>query len=343
MHPKTTGAFIASLRKEKNLTQKQLAEKINVSDKAISRWETGKGYPDIESLMALSKEFSVSVNELLCGRRIDDPEMAQTTEKSIAGAYLEARRKKNNRTILAAVLAIAVLVSGVCFAGIYHTIIGSSNCVIAQDYAYIMLFDQRYVPLQLEDTECVISTCLIEEAQVEGKGFFSKLFFGEKIYSVKQCANNEIIYLQTETDSLETPYYCLADRLDEYTALSQQGAYAQLYAQIITEDWGTCDLPLDTSIAQMLVNEAYTVSPTVNCSWSRGKGDESITVYSAQQNSPFIRKEGELLRKQGVHYWFDYDDIPATQENADYSGIKAYVIADAYDEVLDVLFSYMFQ
>lgn len=41
MDPKTTGAFIASLRKEKNMTQKQLAEKLNVSDKAVSRWETG--------------------------------------------------------------------------------------------------------------------------------------------------------------------------------------------------------------------------------------------------------------------------------------------------------------
>ena len=44
MNPKTTGAFIAALRKEKNLTQKQLADKRNVSDKAISRWETGASH-----------------------------------------------------------------------------------------------------------------------------------------------------------------------------------------------------------------------------------------------------------------------------------------------------------
>lgn len=53
------------------MTQKELSEVLNVSDKAISRWETGKGYPDVSSLMALSEFFSVSVNELLSGKRID--------------------------------------------------------------------------------------------------------------------------------------------------------------------------------------------------------------------------------------------------------------------------------
>lgn len=46
MDPKTTGVFISKLRKERGLTQKQMADKLNVSDKAVSRWETGKGYPD---------------------------------------------------------------------------------------------------------------------------------------------------------------------------------------------------------------------------------------------------------------------------------------------------------
>ena len=65
------GAFIAKLRSERGMTQKELSEALNVSDKAISRWETGKGYPDVSSLMALSEFFSVSVNELLSGKRID--------------------------------------------------------------------------------------------------------------------------------------------------------------------------------------------------------------------------------------------------------------------------------
>ena len=51
MTSKECGGFISELRKEKKLTQKELAEKINVSDKAVSRWETGKGYPDVTSLV----------------------------------------------------------------------------------------------------------------------------------------------------------------------------------------------------------------------------------------------------------------------------------------------------
>ena len=72
------GAFIAELRSERGMTQKELSEALNVSDKAISRWETGKGYPDVSSLMALSEFFAVSVNELLSGKRIDIEKLPTT-------------------------------------------------------------------------------------------------------------------------------------------------------------------------------------------------------------------------------------------------------------------------
>ena len=61
------GKTIVQLRKEKGFTQKELADKLNVSDKAVSRWETGKNYPDIETLQQLAAVLDVSVNELLSG------------------------------------------------------------------------------------------------------------------------------------------------------------------------------------------------------------------------------------------------------------------------------------
>ena len=82
------GAFIAKLRNEREMTQKDLSEVLNVSDKAISRWETGKGYPDVSSLMSLSEFFSVSVNELLSGKRIDIEKLSTADEN-----VLEAIRK----------------------------------------------------------------------------------------------------------------------------------------------------------------------------------------------------------------------------------------------------------
>lgn len=62
-----TGAVIRELREKKHLTQAELAEKLNVSDKTVSKWETGKGYPDITLLEPIAGVFSVSVAELISG------------------------------------------------------------------------------------------------------------------------------------------------------------------------------------------------------------------------------------------------------------------------------------
>lgn len=64
------GKFIATLRKEKELTQEQLGEKLGITNKTISRWENGNYMPDIEMLSLLSKEFDVSINELISGERL---------------------------------------------------------------------------------------------------------------------------------------------------------------------------------------------------------------------------------------------------------------------------------
>ncbi len=64
------GKFIAECRKNKNLTQFQLAEKLNITDRAISKWETGKGMPDSSIMLELCDELDISVNELLSGEVI---------------------------------------------------------------------------------------------------------------------------------------------------------------------------------------------------------------------------------------------------------------------------------
>ena len=65
------GKFICELRKEKGMTQKQLAEKLFLSDKAVSKWETGNSIPDTAMLIPLAEIFEISVTELLmCGRNL---------------------------------------------------------------------------------------------------------------------------------------------------------------------------------------------------------------------------------------------------------------------------------
>ncbi len=83
MDANATGRFIAELRKQKGYTQKELAEKLMVTDKAISRWETGKGLPDTSLLKPLGDILGVSVGELLSGKRIEEAEMKNQADKII--------------------------------------------------------------------------------------------------------------------------------------------------------------------------------------------------------------------------------------------------------------------
>ena len=69
MNPIKTGSFIKELRKEKGLTQEQLAEKFNVSRRTVSRWETGRNLPDLDILIEIADDFSVDLRELLDGER----------------------------------------------------------------------------------------------------------------------------------------------------------------------------------------------------------------------------------------------------------------------------------
>lgn len=77
-----TGTFIKSLREEKHLTQAELAEKICVSDKTISKWETGRGLPDITLLEPLAKALSISIIELLSGDCVTNQNIASNMLRS---------------------------------------------------------------------------------------------------------------------------------------------------------------------------------------------------------------------------------------------------------------------
>lgn len=85
------GKFIAELRKELNLTQAQLADIIGVTNKTISRWETGTYLPPVEGLLQMSELFGVSMNELISGKRLSDKEYKKSAEENIAQVITESR------------------------------------------------------------------------------------------------------------------------------------------------------------------------------------------------------------------------------------------------------------
>lgn len=77
------GKFIAQCRNEKNITQEELGEKLGVTNKTISRWENGHYLPDIEMMQLLSKEFSISINELISGEKIKDLDYKEKAEENL--------------------------------------------------------------------------------------------------------------------------------------------------------------------------------------------------------------------------------------------------------------------
>ena len=82
MDSQKVAAFMQTLRKEKGMTQKELADKICVSDKTISKWETAKGYPDISLLEPIAKIFGISITELISGNAVSNVNVSANVMRS---------------------------------------------------------------------------------------------------------------------------------------------------------------------------------------------------------------------------------------------------------------------
>ena len=87
------GKFIAECRKKNNLTQMQLAKKLNITDRAISKWENGKGMPDSSIMLDLCNELKISVNELLSGEMIEMENKNEKQEQLLLNMAKEAEEK----------------------------------------------------------------------------------------------------------------------------------------------------------------------------------------------------------------------------------------------------------
>lgn len=116
MDNRKTGNFISQRRKELNLTQKQLAEQLNVTDKAVSKWETGNGAPDIALLSSLAKTLNVSVAELLDGEYSEESDVQ--SEKIIIEALQKAKKTQIKAiiSVLTTLVIIFTLVNIVTYA-----------------------------------------------------------------------------------------------------------------------------------------------------------------------------------------------------------------------------------
>ena len=119
------GKFISKCRKEKKMTQAQLAEKLNITDRAVSKWETGRGMPDSSIMLELCNELGITVNELLCGERLKMDDYNLKFEENLLAVQKEKeesdRRMLKLEMVIGIISSIAflVLVFTALFAGLY--------------------------------------------------------------------------------------------------------------------------------------------------------------------------------------------------------------------------------
>ena len=104
------GKFIAQSRKELGWTQRQLADELAISDKTVSKWETGKGLPEVALMMPLCEVLGISVNELLSGERFAETEFKERTERVIMDLVRE-REENKKKVVLAVVATVVTLVA----------------------------------------------------------------------------------------------------------------------------------------------------------------------------------------------------------------------------------------
>ena len=151
MEQEKIGKFIQQLRKEKNMTQKDLAEKLGVTDRAISKWENGRGMPDLSLMKALCDELDISVNELLSGEKIESENYQERFEENILNTIEYTNKKvvhKNLIFIGAIGAVIFVLVALAALYGIDMSRMHNNEPVLFSTWGYCYT-----PPLDIDDAE----------------------------------------------------------------------------------------------------------------------------------------------------------------------------------------------
>lgn len=357
MDAKKTGELIATLRREQKLNQSELAEQLGVTNKAISRWETGRGYPDIETLPKLSEVLHISIPELLSGEQLPAPDPVQHSypeahshlqrDSSIetvcqyAGAQTRIQKKKV--ILLTVLLSLAIFLLAFFLIvneiipvveQIYYSTVGSSDCVVASDYHTLTYMGDTYVPLPMNGYSCELGERMVDECRVQGTGFIGKLLFGDMLYEVENVPNHEIVYLQTDYDCCISEYFVLESEYDRYSQMLQQVECSRYYSCHHNESWYEWEEELDPVLSAAIQDPEHQ-SVSLEPDYSR-----RVEVLLYDENHMFFYCAGTFFQTTDGYYW-----CPAEFPSHGYgthpgcTWTEQYYPINGYDSELSVLFS----
>ena len=112
MNQRKIGKFIAEMRKAQGFTQRQLADTLCISDKTISKWECGKGLPEVSLMLPLCEALHITVNDLLSGERVSPVDYQKKAEKNIMDLMKE--NEENRKKMALSIITVAITVIAVC-------------------------------------------------------------------------------------------------------------------------------------------------------------------------------------------------------------------------------------
>ena len=222
MNQEKIGKFIADCRKSKKLTQLELAEKLGVSDKSVSKWETGKCMPDLSLFKPLCEELNITINELLSGEKLDKKDYQNKLEENIVN-IVDYNDKKSDvfGYIIFSFIGILSMIIGISFHntnfifpllfelfGIFLILFALNKLivnvkVITRIIFIAFLFILLFCIIEIVDIGSV--------SDVKPKLFYSKKVVGDctiykKIYNKNIIYKNNEYYAQGENDIINE--YC---------------------------------------------------------------------------------------------------------------------------------------
>ncbi len=147
MNQEKIGKFIAKCRRDKKLTQSELAEKLNISNKAISKWETGRGMPDASIMLELCEYLGITVNELLSGEKLEEGEYKEKANENIINIAKESEKNKKVKNKIIIVLTIIIIFS----------ILLLIKNIIYRNFEVTLEYDNRLIKCEKNNEDIICS------------------------------------------------------------------------------------------------------------------------------------------------------------------------------------------
>ena len=219
MNQEQIGKFIAQLRKEKKMTQIDLASKLGITDRAISKWENGRGMPDLSLLMPLCEILDVSINELLSGARLDNKNYQEKLEENIINAidYSDKKIKKTKKIFKITLSIILIFIASfIIMYGIDINRMRNNKPVLFSTWGY------SYAPpidIKEKEIELAITNYLIEQGDNESKhNDNEKTFVSMQIYLIEEKEKNKHYNIYAWV--LEEKYYLENSKIKQSSSSS---------------------------------------------------------------------------------------------------------------------------